>query len=102
VIITSGVKVGKANLVVANTVVTSDTADYSIVGGTPSRILGTIDPETGNLIWLPKDVTLDPHGYQEKYLKEKGKRKELEKKYDNLEARLKQLEDKWSHSTNEK
>ena len=52
--VTAGVTVGKCNLVCANTVVTKDTPDYAIVAGTPGRVIGRIDPETGAYEWLSK------------------------------------------------
>lgn len=55
VTVAAGVTVGKANLICANAVVTKDTPDYAIIGGIPGRVLGTIDPETGEHVWRKKD-----------------------------------------------
>lgn len=41
VCILSGVKIGKGSIVSANTVVTKDVPPYSLVGGTPGRIIKT-------------------------------------------------------------
>lgn len=51
VTVTAGVKVGKANLVCANSVVTKDTPDYAIVAGTPAKVVGMIDSKTGEYTW---------------------------------------------------
>lgn len=48
-----GVKVGRCNLICANSVVTKDTPDYAIVAGTPGRQIGRIDRETGDYVWFP-------------------------------------------------
>ena len=53
--ITAGVKIGKANLICANAVVTKDTDDYAIMAGVPARKVGTIDPVTGVYHWLSKE-----------------------------------------------
>ena len=55
VTITAGVKIGKANLICANAVVTKDTDDYAIMAGVPARKVGTIDPVTGVYHWLSKE-----------------------------------------------
>jgi acetyltransferase-like isoleucine patch superfamily enzyme len=47
-----GVKVGRCNLICANSVVTKDTTDYAIVAGTPACQIGRIDRETGDYIWF--------------------------------------------------
>ena len=54
VIVTGGVKLGRCNLVCANSVVTRSTPDYAIMAGTPARQIGTIDPETGAYHWEQK------------------------------------------------
>ncbi|MFI3227393.1 MAG: acyltransferase [Clostridia bacterium] len=54
VIVTAGVSVGKANLICANAVVTKSTPDYAIVAGTPARVMGYIDKDTGEHIWEGK------------------------------------------------
>ncbi|MFI3227371.1 MAG: acyltransferase [Clostridia bacterium] len=53
-IITAGVKIGKANLVCANAVVTKSTPDYAILAGTPAKVMGFIDKDTGEHIWNKK------------------------------------------------
>lgn len=50
--VTAGVKIGKANLICANAVVTKNTPDYAIMAGIPARQKGRIDPETGEYIWF--------------------------------------------------
>lgn len=47
VTITSGVRIGKANLIFAGAVVTKSTSDYALMAGTPARQIGHIDPATG-------------------------------------------------------
>lgn len=51
VTVTPGVKIGKANLVCAGSVVTKSTQDYAIVAGVPAKQVGTIDPVTGEYLW---------------------------------------------------
>jgi len=51
VTVTPGVRIGRANLLCAGTVVTKDTADYAIMAGIPARQIGRIDPETGDYHW---------------------------------------------------
>ena len=55
VTVTAGVKVGKANLVCANAVVTKDTEDYAIMAGVPARQVGRIDPVTGEYHWFSRE-----------------------------------------------
>ena len=55
VTITAGVKLGKANLVCANAVVTKSTPDYAIMAGVPARQVGRIDPENGEYQWFSKE-----------------------------------------------
>ena len=50
--VTSGVTIGRANLICANSVVTKSTPDYAIMAGTPARQIGEIDPETGEYHWF--------------------------------------------------
>lgn len=50
--VTSGVTIGRANLICANSVVTHDTPDYAIMAGTPARQIGRVDPETGEYEWF--------------------------------------------------
>jgi len=51
VTVTAGVKIGKANLICAHAVVTKSTPDYAIVAGIPGRVVGHIDPVTGEYHW---------------------------------------------------
>jgi acetyltransferase-like isoleucine patch superfamily enzyme len=51
-IVTAGTRVGRANLVCANAVVTRSTPDHAIVAGTPARQVGRIDPRTGDYEWF--------------------------------------------------
>lgn len=55
VTVTAGVKIGRANLVCANAVVTKSTPDYAIMAGVPARQMGRIDPVTGEYIWFSKE-----------------------------------------------
>ena len=55
VTVTAGVKIGKANLVCAQAVVTKDTEDYAIMAGVPARQVGRIDPVTGKYHWFSKE-----------------------------------------------
>ena len=55
VTVTAGVRIGKANLICANAVVTKDTEDYAIMAGVPARKVGYIDPETGEYHWYSKE-----------------------------------------------
>ena len=54
VTVTAGVKIGKANLICANAVVTKNTPDYAIMAGVPARQIGRIDPVTGEYHWFSK------------------------------------------------
>ena len=47
VVVTPGCRIGKCALVCANSVVTSDVPPYGIVAGTPAKLIGNIDSETG-------------------------------------------------------
>ena len=51
VTITAGVKLGRANLICAGSVVTKSTPDYAIMAGIPAKQVGHIDPVTGEYIW---------------------------------------------------
>ncbi|MGI5892991.1 MAG: acyltransferase [Candidatus Merdivicinus sp.] len=51
VMVTAGVKIGRKNLICANSVVTKNTPDYAIMAGTPARQVGSIDPITGEYHW---------------------------------------------------
>lgn len=55
VTVTAGVRIGRANLICANAVVTRDTEDYAIMAGTPARQVGCIDPETGEYHWFSRE-----------------------------------------------
>jgi len=55
VTVTAGVRIGRANLVCANAVVTKDTPDYAIMAGVPARQVGRIDPETGEYHWFSRE-----------------------------------------------
>ena len=52
VTVTGGVKIGRANLICAGSVVTKSTPDYAIMAGIPARQIGRIDPVSGEYIWL--------------------------------------------------
>ena len=52
VTVTAGVKIGRANLICANAVVTKDTPDYAIMAGVPAVQKGEIDPKTGEYRWF--------------------------------------------------
>ncbi len=54
VTVTSGVKVGRANLICAHSVLTKSTVDYAIMAGTPARQIGRIHPDTGHYEWFTK------------------------------------------------
>ena len=51
VTVTAGVRIGRANLICAGSVVTKSTPDYAIMAGVPVRQIGRIDPETGEYHW---------------------------------------------------
>lgn len=53
--VTGGVKIGRCNLICANSVVTRSTPDYAIMAGTPARQIGSIDPNTGEYIWKKEE-----------------------------------------------
>jgi acetyltransferase-like isoleucine patch superfamily enzyme len=52
--VTAGVKIGRANLVCANAVVTHSTPDFAIMAGVPARPIGQIDPQTGEYRWFSR------------------------------------------------
>ncbi|MBN1673413.1 MAG: acyltransferase [Kiritimatiellae bacterium] len=52
-VITAGVSVGRANLILPNATVTKDTPEFAIMAGTPARQVGRVDPQTGELHWNP-------------------------------------------------
>ena len=51
VTVTAGVRIGRANLICAGSVVTKSTPDYAIMAGVPARQVGRINPETGEYHW---------------------------------------------------
>jgi acetyltransferase-like isoleucine patch superfamily enzyme len=55
VVVTPGCRIGKCSLICANSVVTSDIPPYSIAAGTPAKIIGNIDPRTGEYQWFHKE-----------------------------------------------
>ena len=55
VTVTAGVKIGRANLLCANAVVTKSAPDYAIMAGVPARQVGSIDPVTGEYHWFSKE-----------------------------------------------
>jgi len=55
VVITPGVNVGKCSLICANSVVTNNIKPYSIAAGTPAKVIGRIDQNTGEYSWFNKD-----------------------------------------------
>ena len=57
VTVTAGVKIGRANLLCAGSVVTKSTPDHAIMAGMPAKQIGRIDPETGEYIWFKKEST---------------------------------------------
>ncbi|TEW51238.1 acyltransferase [Psychromonas algicola] len=54
VTVTPGCRIGKCSLICANSVVTKDIPAYSIAAGTPAKIIGYIDPKTGEYQWFKK------------------------------------------------
>ena len=55
VTVTPGVKIGKANLICAGSVLTKSTEDYSIMAGIPAKKVGYIDKDTGKYVWYSKN-----------------------------------------------
>jgi len=55
VTVTAGVRIGRANLICANAVVTKSTEDYAIMAGVPAKQVGRIDPETGEYHWFSRE-----------------------------------------------
>lgn len=51
VTVTGGVRLGRANLICAGSVVTKSTPDYAIMAGVPARQVGEINPTTGEYVW---------------------------------------------------
>ena len=54
VTVTSGVRIGRGNLICAGAVVTKNTPDFAIMAGIPARQVGEINPDTGEYIWYSK------------------------------------------------
>lgn len=54
VTVTSGVRIGRGNLICAGAVVTKSTPDFAIMAGIPAKQVGEINPETGEYIWYSK------------------------------------------------
>jgi len=42
VVVTAGVRIGRANLIAAGAVITKDTPDYAIMAGVPARVVGDV------------------------------------------------------------
>ena len=61
--VTSGVKIGRGNLICAGAVVTKSTPDFAIMAGIPARQVGEINPDTGEYIWYSKKAKKE---YEEK------------------------------------
>lgn len=55
VVITPGVTIGKCSLICSHSLVTSNIPPHSIAAGTPAKIIGRIDPQTGQYIWFNKE-----------------------------------------------
>ncbi len=51
VVVTPGVTIGCCSLICANSVVTHDVAPFSIVAGSPAKVIGYIDENTGVYHW---------------------------------------------------
>ena len=54
VTVTAGVKMGECTLCCAGSVITKNTEPYSIMAGVPAKKIGSINPETGEYVWLKK------------------------------------------------
>lgn len=52
--VTSGVRIGRGNLICAGAVVTKNTPDFAIMAGVPANQVGEINPETGEYIWYSR------------------------------------------------
>ncbi|CAH0529987.1 acyltransferase [Vibrio hippocampi] len=55
VVVTPGVTIGRGSLVCANSVVTCGVEPYSIVAGSPAKVVGRIDAESGEYHWHNKE-----------------------------------------------
>ena len=54
--VTSGVRIGRGNLICAGAVVTKSTPDFAIMAGVPARQVGEINPDTGEYIWYSRQA----------------------------------------------
>ncbi len=61
VTVTGGVRIGRANLVCAGSVVTKSTKDYAIMAGIPARQVGEIDPVSGEYVWYSRRKKEESH-----------------------------------------
>ena len=59
VTVTPGVKIGRANLICAGSVLTKSTEDYAIMAGVPAKKVGYIDPKSGEYIWFSRQKSDD-------------------------------------------
>jgi len=55
VTVTPGCRIGRCALICANSVVTGDIPPYAIAAGTPAKVIGSIDPKTGEYRWFHRD-----------------------------------------------
>jgi len=55
VTITPGCRIGKCALICANSVITSDIPAYAIAAGTPAKVIGSIDPQSGEYRWFHRE-----------------------------------------------
>lgn len=55
VTVTPGCHIGKCALICSNSVVTTDVPAYAIAAGTPAKIIGEIDPKTGEYQWFHRE-----------------------------------------------
>ena len=54
--VTSGVRIGRGNLICAGAVVTKSTPDFAIMAGIPARQVGEINPDTGEYTWYSRQA----------------------------------------------
>jgi acetyltransferase-like isoleucine patch superfamily enzyme len=55
VVVTPGCTIGRCALICANSVVTQDVPPYGIAAGSPAKLIGHIDRQTGDYHWFEKD-----------------------------------------------
>ncbi|MGA9289777.1 MAG: DapH/DapD/GlmU-related protein, partial [Anaerobacillus sp.] len=55
-VVLEGVKVGKGAVVAAGAIVTEDVPEYSLVAGTPARVLKKIDDQTRSKTEIKKEL----------------------------------------------